>query len=200
MHVMADSRDTPAPTRVLPIPSRRRDKPQLSCNPCRKRKLVLIHLIETGRESSYLVTRQKCDRGHPCGSCIYRGLTCTYVASNPSNQSTQAEARPTTAPNDLQDRIGQLERLVTSLINTNGTRPTSSEAEGSARIEQPTILDHQPDALQPQGSSQIPDQSGLISLSEAETTYVESSHWTAILDSVSIIFSILLYSSCLCGG
>lgn len=36
---MADSQPE-QPGRVLPIPSRRRDKPQVSCSPCRKRKCV----------------------------------------------------------------------------------------------------------------------------------------------------------------
>ncbi|KAI1279960.1 hypothetical protein F5Y07DRAFT_405586 [Xylaria sp. FL0933] len=49
-----------APQRPRPPPNRRRDKPQLSCNLCRRRK------------------------NHPCSTCEKRGIgsSCTYVSNN----------------------------------------------------------------------------------------------------------------------
>ena len=77
--------------RIVP-PSRRRDKPIVSCTLCRRRKL-------------------KCDRQSPCKTCVDRGLalSCTYVRNVPTAQEPKA-------PHSVHDRIDQLEKLVTSLM------------------------------------------------------------------------------------
>ncbi|KAJ2997855.1 hypothetical protein NUW58_g516 [Xylaria curta] len=82
----------PAIQRPRPPPNRRRDKPQLSCNLCRRRKL-------------------RCDRQHPCSTCKKRGLelSCTYVASSV----------PSPPPSGVQDRLRHLENLVVSYMNQN---------------------------------------------------------------------------------
>lgn len=79
-------------TRFVP-PSRRRDKPIVSCILCRRRKL-------------------KCDRQQPCKTCVDRGLalSCTYVRNIPATQEPKA-------PHSVHDRIDQLEKLVTSLMS-----------------------------------------------------------------------------------
>lgn len=79
-------------TRVVP-PSRRRDKPIVSCTLCRRRKL-------------------KCDRQSPCKTCVDRGLalSCTYMRNVPAAQEPKA-------PHSVHDRIDQLEKLVTSLMS-----------------------------------------------------------------------------------
>jgi hypothetical protein len=83
---------TDSQTRIVP-PSRRRDKPIVSCTLCRRRKL-------------------KCDRQQPCKTCVERGLTlsCTYVRSTPTAQEPKA-------PHSVHDRIDQLEKLVTTLMS-----------------------------------------------------------------------------------
>lgn len=64
----------------------------------------------------------------------------------------------------MQDRITQLESLVRTLMNnTIATRPTDQIARDPA---------------------QLSDDFGRISLENTETSYVESAHWTAILDGV----------------
>ncbi|CEJ83195.1 Putative Fungal specific transcription factor [[Torrubiella] hemipterigena] len=63
-------------------PGRQREKPHLSCNLCRKRKL-------------------RCDRKQPCSSCASRDIPCSYV------QGGAGVAGPT-----LHDRLVQLERLI----------------------------------------------------------------------------------------
>jgi hypothetical protein len=86
-------------TRVVP-PSRRRDKPIVSCTLCRRRKL-------------------KCDRQQPCKTCIDRGLalSCTYVRNAPAAQEPKT-------PHSVHDRIDQLERLVTTLMSGKDASPT----------------------------------------------------------------------------
>ena len=91
------SSDTQA--RVVP-PSRRRDKPIVSCTLCRRRKL-------------------KCDRQQPCKTCIDRGLalSCIYVRNAPAAQEPKA-------PHSVHDRIDQLEKLVTTLMSGKDANPT----------------------------------------------------------------------------
>lgn len=83
---------TDSQPRVVP-PSRRRDKPIVSCILCRRRKL-------------------KCDRQQPCKTCVDRGLalSCTYVQNAPAAQEPKV-------PHSVHDRIDQLEKLVTSLMS-----------------------------------------------------------------------------------
>lgn len=95
------SSDTQA--RIVP-PSRRRDKPIVSCTLCRRRKL-------------------KCDRQQPCKTCIDRGLalSCIYVRNAPAAQEPKA-------PHSVHDRIDQLEKLVTTLMSGKDANPTLSPA------------------------------------------------------------------------
>ncbi|KAI1200524.1 hypothetical protein F5X97DRAFT_292929 [Nemania serpens] len=86
--------------RPRPPLNRRRDKPQLSCNLCRRRKM-------------------RCDRHHPCSTCERRGLasSCTYVTGGGVSASSAG----------VQDRLRHLETLVVSYMNQNeGARLTSS--------------------------------------------------------------------------
>ncbi|KAB8801902.1 hypothetical protein FH972_026723 [Carpinus fangiana] len=110
--------------------------------------------------------RQRCDRGQPCDTCVRRGqsFSCTYA---PNNVSAEARSRvgpargaPSVRP---QDRIAHLETLVNSMIaQSKGTKPDVSE--------QPVEVLHN---------------FGRISLENSEVGYVESSHWTAILEGIA---------------
>ncbi|KAH8701495.1 fungal-specific transcription factor domain-containing protein [Phaeosphaeriaceae sp. PMI808] len=95
--------------------SRRRPKPTLSCNLCRRRKL-------------------RCDRQQPCKTCIDRGLSlsCTFTRGTPSSNETGG-------PSTIHDRITQLEQLVTSLI---GSKDTETHSPGLSYISQ---IDHHSD-------------------------------------------------------
>ncbi|CAH0030944.1 unnamed protein product [Clonostachys rhizophaga] len=145
-----------------PSTSRRRDKPQLSCNLCRQKKL-------------------RCDRQQPCYNCAGRGLSCIY-AQNPDNgapSSSIGEPQPT-----LQDRLAHLERLVKVLMpgpssQSSPNAVTTSGAIGdvmSARIHDNSLVDT---------SADVRSECGSISATATELPYIGDDHWAAILESIS---------------
>ncbi|RAL05410.1 uncharacterized protein BO80DRAFT_397956 [Aspergillus ibericus CBS 121593] len=91
--------------RPRPPPSRRRDKPQLSCNTCRRRK-------------------SRCDRQHPCSSCASRGDLCVYADNQ---RSARSHAARQAAVPEMQDRLAQLERLVHSLMPDSALPPDTAQ-------------------------------------------------------------------------
>ncbi|KAJ5097189.1 Fungal-specific transcription factor protein [Penicillium angulare] len=147
-----------------PPPSRRRDKPQLSCNPCRKRKV-------------------RCDRVHPCSNCASRGLStsCTYTL-----QPTVARG-----PAHLQDRINQLEGLVLGLMQQTTSSPgpgvASPNAANNATLSTETQKDQSLDGAEnpPPKVPSSPSDYGSIRIRNSESSYVSSAHWTAVLDGIS---------------
>ncbi|KAI2636008.1 hypothetical protein GGS21DRAFT_514127 [Xylaria nigripes] len=90
-----------------PPPNRRRDKPQLSCKFCRRRKL-------------------RCDRQYPCSTCKKRGLdlTCTYVTNKASSVSSGA-----------QDSLEYLEYQLFSHMNHNAGANLSVQASTSSDFQ-----------------------------------------------------------------
>jgi hypothetical protein len=101
------------PQRVVP-PSRRRDKPIVSCSLCRRRKL-------------------KCDRQQPCKTCVDRGLSlsCTYVRMASTTQESKT-------PHSVHDRIDQLEKLVTTMMHEreNGNFQANSASPSMSHLDQ----------------------------------------------------------------
>jgi hypothetical protein len=107
------------------------------------------------------------------------------------------------APN-LPERITQLEQLVTSLMS-NVNKPANHVSPNleSAPAEVVLPTNTQPSSVSDQNSAQdrntdpspqhpaLADSFGRISLELSETTYVESTHWTAILDEVRLRLSSL---------
>ncbi|KAF2642458.1 hypothetical protein P280DRAFT_395792 [Massarina eburnea CBS 473.64] len=152
------SGEAPAQQRYIP-PSRRRDKPILSCNLCRRRKL-------------------KCDRQQPCKGCVDRGLSlsCTY-SRNQHISSTPSESK---AANNVHDRIDQLEKLVTTLIEQkrSGNSYTPSTVIPSVSAYSPKPSDRAADVDAPLA----PDR---VKLEADETSYTNSGHWTSILDGIA---------------
>lgn len=104
---------------------------------------------------------------------------------------------------NLPDRITQLESLVKSLMeNINNpekeTRPEQLQQEPQQlpqpRAQSPSAaVQEQSTESSPQDSTPLGDSFGRISLEKSETTYVESIHWTAILDEVRLLlpFSVI---------
>ncbi|TVY39195.1 Fusarisetin A cluster transcription factor [Lachnellula occidentalis] len=79
-------------------PSRRRDKPQLSCTICRQKKL-------------------KCDRLKPCLNCTKRGQAelCDFIKQDTSHSRSTRQQSTTNV--HLQNRVRQLEDMITTLLN-----------------------------------------------------------------------------------
>ncbi|GAB1313400.1 hypothetical protein MFIFM68171_03610 [Madurella fahalii] len=156
-----------------PGPSRRREKPQLSCNLCRRRKL-------------------RCDRQRPCSSCSSRSLTCTY----PENLATTSSL---SKPAAMHDRIVQLERLVMSLIprsvpgsvpgHTPNSSPTPDLAPGpspgpsSRAMNTPAETNSR--VKDTCTSAEVRSECGSMRVSASELRYVGGDHWAAILDSIA---------------
>ena len=111
----------PASSQVKPwpSPSRRRDKPQLSCNRCRKQKYACSW---TQLESKDLLSRLKCDRGQPCKTCDRRGLSlfCAYASDIISGRFHSTVTKNPTPSLSIRDTISELETLVIELGNTTG--------------------------------------------------------------------------------
>nr|UPQ41315.1 GAL4-like Zn(II)2Cys6 (or C6 zinc) binuclear cluster DNA-binding domain [Hypoxylon sp. CO27-5] len=151
----------PTKQRVLPPPNRRRDKPQLSCNPCRRRKV-------------------KCDRQQPCRTCSLRGLTMSCIYPDATSRPSDREPHTT-----VQNRIRELESLVHVLMQraapknpSNPTNQTSADTSVSRTVED------SPDPGVGAGSGE-PSDCGTLRSTSAGVSYVDSAHWTALLDGIS---------------
>ncbi|KAL4797006.1 hypothetical protein BDV19DRAFT_377753 [Aspergillus venezuelensis] len=151
---MADNAQRPRPP-----PNRRRDKVQLSCDPCRHRKL-------------------RCDRHNPCGACSRRGLTssCNYTTS--STPHAQRPVAPQQSTN-IHGRVAELESLVVTLMKgqplptpPSSTSPLTNVLPEAQREENA----HNGDAS--------PADPGTLKLRESGTSYVQSAHWEAILTKI----------------
>ncbi|KAI1127209.1 fungal-specific transcription factor domain-containing protein [Nemania abortiva] len=167
--------NTPRGRARLPA-SRRRDKPQLSCNLCRRRKL-------------------KCNREQPCSSCTQRGLgmSCTYSGNAELSSRMEKDQAPK-KPGSLQDRIQHLEDLVVELMHKTSAAITpisESHTTTASTPSRPMV----PRNLQSTSieSEDTPDTESIVSdigtidSSDTGEYYVNSSHWAAILDGISEI-------------
>ncbi|OJJ47814.1 hypothetical protein ASPZODRAFT_63268 [Penicilliopsis zonata CBS 506.65] len=116
-----------------------------------------------------LTGRLKCDRRQPsCGTCARRGLSlsCQYVGSNNQNTTpAPATSHDSASLNIMQERISQLETLVMSLADKRAAQETRERFD----------IDN----------ADISHTYGRLSLENEETSYVEASHWTAILDGIA---------------
>ncbi|CZR67365.1 related to fungal specific transcription factor [Phialocephala subalpina] len=177
--------------------SQRRDKPQLSCNLCKRRKV-------------------RCDRQTPCGTCSRRGLASSCVYNADAQQSILPRPAGT-----VHERIQQLESLVISLMQQD-TSASASTTTGSTSVSDPPRDFAQPvpipdtdipisggpqlsedtsvSSTSPNGTflplgddngavdtfSSVPVDCGSMNMDSAGTpSYVGSAHWVAILDSIS---------------
>ncbi|RSL84915.1 hypothetical protein CEP51_003644 [Fusarium floridanum] len=162
---MADDAHPPCP-RPRPPPNRRRDKVQLSCDPCRHRKL-------------------RCDRHHPCGACSRRGLTnsCNYATTPSSTPDVQAVALQQST--SLNGRIAELESLVVTLMK--GQQLPTPPAPKSPRPSSPSLTGVFPEIQTPKKSQDedaSPRDPGTLEVRESGTSHVQSVHWEAILTKI----------------
>ncbi|EXJ53972.1 hypothetical protein A1O7_09309 [Cladophialophora yegresii CBS 114405] len=149
--------------------SRRRNRQPLSCAPCRLKKL-------------------RCDRGHPCETCVKRGnqASCSY-GKLASAKASDTAARSATRGR-AQERLGRLEQLVMQMVDTstsNGSKPShSNESDTGASTD--SSRDNDATALRTGIAKD-----GHLQYGSAESRYVGSTHWSAILESLQELKSAL---------
>lgn len=90
----------------------------------------------------------------------------------------------------MQNRIGQLEKLVVELMSNVSTAavnvqqvPSTNGTNGSASTTAPLVV-NELDVPEEPLELQLTDNFGRISLKNTSTSYVEADHWSAILDGV----------------
>ncbi|KAI1769133.1 hypothetical protein GGR53DRAFT_474595 [Hypoxylon sp. FL1150] len=174
MTLREDIPSTPsARQRPLPPPSRRRDKAQLSCNLCRRRKV-------------------RCDRQQPCKTCSLRGLavSCTYPPDATSPRPSDRD------PSTVQNRIRELESLVHILMQRAASKTSNLNIASTPHASQaPTETSARHDAEDSPGPS-LPGTGGpgerpscgmltVTNNSLNRINYVDGAHWSALLDSIS---------------
>lgn len=106
-----------------------------------------------------------------------RGLSCVYsTASRPAAQAQKLKSV------SMQDRVGQLENLVLSLKSSlNAKQNDSQDSQSTPPPDTSGYVESQPSSRE----EDILGGFGRIILNNDGTNYVESAHWTAILDEVS---------------
>jgi hypothetical protein len=146
---------------------------------------------------------------------LRKGLAkeCVYVAGHGPDAVRQQGAamaqntaptheKQATAQLNMQQRIAQLEGMVISLMEKQSRTDESSNGDGdgdggatdsSIPPLKPFLHDDDPtkeagleDAPEKVGGSPLVESFGQISLKHSETSYVESGHWSALLDKVSM--------------
>lgn len=135
----------------------KRNRQPLSCAPCRVKKL-------------------KCDRGHPCETCVKRGdpTTCNYGKSAPVSNASKPETNGANPKGKAQERLRHLERLIMQMVDQNGA-PSQQTAAGSS-LE--NVQDSEPG---------VSSAGGQFHFAPSESRYVGSTHWSAILDNIQEI-------------
>lgn len=143
----------------------RRNRQPVSCTPCRVKKL-------------------KCDRGHPCETCVKRGddASCAYGPVNIGSRhqsSTSDGGRRAQA----QDRLRNLENLVMQMMKVNSIK------------DGPQPLVATPDDKAGDDSKPAMPNDGHMRVEGSEAKYVGSTHWSAILDSINELKSVIATES-----
>ncbi|EWZ92737.1 hypothetical protein FOCG_06472 [Fusarium oxysporum f. sp. radicis-lycopersici 26381] len=140
-------------------PTRKREKPILSCNFCRGRKL-------------------RCDRQSPCGACTRRGkpTECIFTCSEQERKDA-IDYRPHNRSQKARQRIARLENLVTELRD---------KAESSNKSMSDTAqADNASSGFEPTASGTSPNvRMGNLNLADDQAVYTGSSHWATILEDI----------------
>ncbi|KAI1330936.1 hypothetical protein F5Y16DRAFT_408389 [Xylariaceae sp. FL0255] len=159
----------------------KRNRPPVSCEPCRTRKL-------------------KCNRGLPCETCIKRQKTsqCHYAANANRNASAVSKQR------EMRERLNTLENLVSSFVSgENIIQSTSSRRSAvAAATTEPSDTAHQqtqqgtrslselmltPESDSIVGGPLTPERPHLQQNGEGQVNYIDSNHWQSILNDIQEI-------------
>lgn len=149
------------------------------------------------------IRRLKCNRTNPCENCVRRGDGggCTYAMPGTRKRSAQTQAS-SASPDDMQNRIDRLEKLVLSLM-TNGSQ-SAGPAAAAAAISRTTTAEVSPLSQQPQNVDQedndmqkdddddsdvdsVANSFGILKVDNEnrKSMYIGDSHWHLILSDVS---------------
>ncbi|ORY69646.1 uncharacterized protein BCR38DRAFT_419689 [Pseudomassariella vexata] len=149
---------------MTPPPNRRRDKPQLSCNTCRRQKV-------------------KCDRQQPCSTCVNRGhsQSCTYPSGTVLQNAPDRpkENRRGYSRSTVEGRIQELEKLVVNLMQ-QASSPSSYASVDTSAFPSPIATQNDFPITGIAGYDIITKTSESNSVSSGG-----SDQWAAILDSIS---------------
>lgn len=135
------------------------------------------------------VTRQMCSRGQPCEGCSKRGqaASCRYAPNAIRN-------KPRTPKVNIQERLDNLESMLSSMVST-----TSPAGLGSGNHEQPASssstsrvsTSYQKYELSVTSTSNSqedhvlpPELPHRHETGDGQVSYVDPSHWMAILDEI----------------
>lgn len=121
--------------------------------------------------------RLRCDRNEPCQTCIRLGKAsaCSFPCS-PTSYSSGNGSGHLTDPSRFQDRINHLEGLVRLLAARQQPSPLVSTTDSTAPFNTSTTTDE---------ASTLAGDFGHMRLKNNLPSYVESDHWTAILEEIN---------------
>ncbi|KAK4152579.1 hypothetical protein C8A00DRAFT_44389 [Chaetomidium leptoderma] len=158
-----------APRRV-----EKRNRPPLSCEPCRARK-------------------SKCNRASPCDSCVKRHQpsSCHYVSNVRRSEASSSKK------SNLADRLRSLEALVSSFAaqDTGVQQREPTDGDSSINDQRPRVEPGKelspPLGSRPTTSSQGQSQTGanpetprIRQTHDGHVNFIDSSHWLSILEDI----------------
>jgi hypothetical protein len=124
-------------------------------------------------------SKLKCDRKHPCASCTKRGeeLNCAYPQQQSSSKPDGKGGSGSNRQNLAEDRLLHLESLVKQIMENQPQAQTSHPAAPSKPVTPPST------------SSDTSHETQEVPLDSSR--YVGSTHWSAILDDIQELKSVL---------
>ncbi|KIW29637.1 uncharacterized protein PV07_05440 [Cladophialophora immunda] len=149
----------------------KRNRQPVSCFNCRIKKL-------------------RCDKGHPCETCVKRGdeSSCVYgniplpKSSDPSSANGTNTAHAANKRGQAQDRLRHLEQLVMQMVGNTTSAQSSQDSEAAASPGSALDIDTSTASIAKEGHLQY---------GSSESRYVGSTHWSAILESIQELKSAL---------
>ncbi|KAI0451811.1 hypothetical protein F5B21DRAFT_485668 [Xylaria acuta] len=152
----------------------KRNRPPLSCEPCRTRKL-------------------KCNRNLPCDSCVKRNKSslCHYAANASRGHTGPSKQR------NLQDRLNTLENLIASFVSGDTIVRAKTNLDKELDLDRvetvsPSI-EQSNKPIQPDSDSSnhgraedalTPEAPHLQEAGDGQVNYIDPSHWQSILEDI----------------
>ncbi|KAF2502981.1 hypothetical protein BU16DRAFT_546096 [Lophium mytilinum] len=145
-----------------PRQSEKRNRPPVSCEPCRTRKL-------------------KCNRRLPCDTCMRRNRSslCNYATNANRNKPEPSKGR------DLKDRLNTLENLVSSFLSADAVIQPGLLNESELAIEDSGFVAPSAERSSSGGEDTLtPETPHIQQTGNGQVNYIDPSHWLSILDDI----------------